>query len=107
MKTRIQVASDLHLEFTGMDCDLDTATEYSRDILIVAGDLAEGTNGFDWLRHQCSFSDVVFVCGNHEYYGHDIDEVDAQFRQLDERNPNFHFLQMDTIELYEIGRAHV
>lgn len=105
MKTRIHVASDIHLEFTGMGCELDTVAENARDILIVAGDLAEGTRGFEWLRDQCSFSDVVFVCGNHEYYGYDIDEIDAKFRQFEKEIHNFHFLQMDTIELYGVKIA--
>jgi Icc-related predicted phosphoesterase len=105
MKTRIQVASDVHLEFTGMGCDLDTVSEESRDILIVAGDLAEGTRGFDWLRYQCSFSDVVYVAGNHEYYGHDIDEVDKRFRDFANTIPTLHFLQKDTVELFGLKIA--
>lgn len=88
-----------------MGCELDTVSEQARDILIVAGDLAEGTRGFDWIKYQCGFSDVVFVCGNHEYYGHDIDEVDAKFRQLSKEIHNFHFLQKDTVELYGLKIA--
>ena len=53
---KIQIISDIHLEFSGMDRELDPVTEVERDLLIVAGDLCEGTNGFDWLRHQCSLS---------------------------------------------------
>jgi Icc-related predicted phosphoesterase len=88
-----------------MEAPLDTVAEQSRDILIVAGDLAEGTRGFDWLNEQTEYSPVVFVCGNHEYYGHDIDEVDAKFRGLALINKRFHFLQKDTFELYGVKIA--
>lgn len=105
MKIQIHVASDLHLEFTGMGCELDPVAENARDILIVAGDLAEGARGIGWLLHQTAISDVVFVCGNHEYYGHDIDEIDKMFRNLDNDVPTFHFLQMNTVELFGIKIA--
>ena len=105
MKVRIQVASDLHLEFTGMGCELDCVSEQARDILIVAGDLAEGTRGFDWLTYQTEFSDVVFVPGNHEYYGHDIDEVDKKYRDFAAKNSRIHFLQQDTVELFGLKIA--
>ena len=105
MKKHIHIASDLHIEFTGMGCELDTVCENSRDILIVAGDLAEGTRGFEWLRNQCSYSDVVFVTGNHEYYGYDIDDVDKKFRQFEKETPNFHFLQMNSVELFGLKIA--
>ena len=95
----IHIASDLHLEFTGMHCELDEYITNKRDLLIVAGDLAEGWAGADWLINQCKYSPVVFVCGNHEYYGHDIDEVDSFYGELDEQYPDFHFLQMNTIEI--------
>ena len=105
MKTRIQIASDLHLEFTGMDAELDVVAQESRDILIVAGDLAEGTRGFDWLTYQCSFSDVVYVAGNHEYYGYDIDSIDKEMRSLASQLPNLHYLQKDTVTLFGIKIA--
>jgi len=88
-----------------MGCELDTVSEEARDILIVAGDLAEGTRGFDWLTYQTEFSDVVFVPGNHEYYGHDIDEVDKKYRDFAAKNSRIHFLQQDTVELFGLKIA--
>ncbi len=96
---KIQVISDLHLEFSGMERELDPLTEQERDLLIVAGDLCEGTRGFDWLMDQCEYSPVVYVTGNHEYYGHSIEEVDEAYTKLDAEEENFHFLQMKTIEV--------
>jgi Icc-related predicted phosphoesterase len=98
-KVKVHVVSDIHLEFTGMECALDVVAMHERDFLIVAGDLAEGLRGEEWLVDQCSYSPVVYVTGNHEYYGHDIDDIDKRFRQLAKKIPNFYFLQKDVIEL--------
>jgi len=75
---KIQVVSDLHLEFTGMSCELDCVAQAERDLLIVAGDTAEGTRGQEWLIRETKEWDqpVVQVMGNHEYYNHDIYFID-------------------------------
>jgi len=75
----IQIASDIHLEFTGMGCDLDSSAMEQRDLLICAGDVAERDRGHDWLNLQSKYSPVVFVAGNHEYYGTSIDWVDTYY----------------------------
>lgn len=102
---RIHVVSDIHLEFTGMHCDLDEYITNNRDLLIVAGDLGEGDNGVEWLKNQTKYSPVVFVAGNHEYYGHEIPDVDKVYRNLDKAVPDFHFLQMDVFEFEGIRIA--
>lgn len=96
--TQIHVVSDIHLEFTGMGCELDGFAMDNRDLLIVAGDLAEGRRGEEWLTLQTKYSPVVYVTGNHEYYGHEIDEIDKFYRELDKKLPAFHFLQCNTFE---------
>ena len=47
---RIQIVSDIHLEFTGMGCELYPRAEEKRDLLIVAGDTAEGSGGREWIH---------------------------------------------------------
>lgn len=96
--TKFQIISDLHLEFSGMDRALDPVAEVERDVLIVAGDLCERDNGTEWLRRQCEKSPVVFVAGNHEYYGAEIDEIDSFYRGLENEINNFYFLQQDVVE---------
>lgn len=95
---KIQIVSDIHLEFSGMERDLDPIAEVERDLLIVAGDLCERDNGDEWLRRQCKHSPVVFVTGNHEYYGADLDEIDEHYRQLEDELDNFHFLQKNVLQ---------
>jgi len=58
----LQVMSDLHLEHAPFYPEQSDA-----DIVVLAGDIATGSDGVLWARDmfQCS---VIYVCGNHEYH---------------------------------------
>jgi predicted phosphodiesterase len=64
---RLHVLSDLHLErgIQGM-----AAVE--ADVLILAGDIDNGTRGVDWARNLAAGRPVIYVAGNHEFYGHTL-----------------------------------
>ena len=69
---RVQVMSDLHLEFyrdrgAAFLAALDPS---GADVLVVAGDLTSASLLADALTRLCSkYRDVVYVSGNHEAYG--------------------------------------
>lgn len=102
---KFQVLSDIHLEFSGMDCTLDPVAEVTRDALILPGDIAEGTKALEWVRHQCTISPVILIAGNHEYYGHDIDEIDTAWRVIARSIPNLTYLQCDVLEFMGVRIA--
>ena len=63
---RIQFFSDIHLEFGSCDFPVTNA-----DIVVAAGDIGVGTDAVDWLAQApCP---VIYVAGNHEYYGGDLE----------------------------------
>lgn len=65
---RIQYFSDIHLEFG--ECEFPVT---DADILVAAGDIGVDTEAVVWLAQApCP---VIYVAGNHEYYGGDIDRV--------------------------------
>lgn len=70
---KIQILSDLHLEFYAGDVALlETLDPTDVDVLVVAGDLATVTKGRleHALRVLCKmYPNVVYVEGNHEFYG--------------------------------------
>lgn len=74
---RIQLASDLHLEFLRgyFRGERLIAPAHQADVLVLAGDIEKGTAGVEL------FSDwptpVLYVLGNHEFYGRDLDRVRA------------------------------
>jgi 3',5'-cyclic AMP phosphodiesterase CpdA len=69
---RIRVLSDLHLEFEPFEPPTVPA-----DVVVLAGDIGNGTMGLDWARERYAGTPVVYVPGNHEYYERDVGEVDA------------------------------
>lgn len=76
---KIHYASDLHLELNGnVPRPLQNL---DANILILAGDIcsyAERDNFSQYLddvRSSCEFTDIIYVLGNHEYYGLYYDEA--------------------------------
>jgi predicted phosphodiesterase len=72
---RIHVLSDLHLErqaFSSPDVDAD--------LVILAGDIATGTGGVEWARSWAHERPVLYVAGNHEFYGHSTPGLLEQLR---------------------------
>ena len=60
---RVQVLSDLHREFGGVEFNFDDV-----DLVVFAGDVNVGEKGFLWIREKISKIPVLYVLGNHEYY---------------------------------------
>lgn len=101
---KIQVVSDLHLEF----CDVDICNINYADVLILSGDImiAEkvlkpeselGVRFRNFLK-RCSerFAHVVYVAGNHELYGGYWNKSFDQLRMACGVHDNIYFLERDT-----------
>lgn len=71
-------------------------------ILVCAGDISEGTNGIKWVQQfDC---DIVYVCGNHEFWHGDYYDVLKNIERLTSQ-PEFNhikFLHNKTVELYGV-----
>jgi Icc-related predicted phosphoesterase len=68
---KLHILSDLHTEFADFDPPKTDA-----DIVVLAGDIGVGTGGIEWAARQFPDAPVVYVPGNHEFYGHDIGITD-------------------------------
>ncbi|EQD64109.1 metallophosphoesterase, partial [mine drainage metagenome] len=42
------------------------------DVVVLAGDIHAGVKGITWARKHFCLSPVIYVPGNHEYYGEDL-----------------------------------
>ena len=73
---KIQVLSDLHLEHGGYAPEHHPAT----DVIALAGDLAPYTEGLveRLSEHWANGPHILYVLGNHEFYGTEIDEARGQ-----------------------------
>lgn len=85
---RIQFASDLHLEFFARRFPAFRGIEPAEaDVLVLAGDIAHGASVFDLFADwHCP---IVFVPGNHEFYGGAIAPVLQAILQRAGAEPNF------------------
>lgn len=77
---KIQVVSDLHLEHGGSL----PAHHLEADVIALAGDLAPYNQGLvERVRERWSSAPhVVYVLGNHEFYGTGIDETRARLAEV-------------------------
>ena len=101
---RIQVISDVHVEFHG-----DAGLAFSQrldptdvDVLCVVGDYAvdRGPMLLNALAHLCArFPQVVYITGNHEYYGSSRASVADKLADFDAKVGHFHWLENRAVEI--------
>jgi predicted phosphodiesterase len=66
---RLHVLSDLHVEMAPFELDGGAAGAHDADVVVLAGDTATGTRGVRWAQEHAGGRPVLYVAGNHEYYG--------------------------------------
>lgn len=73
---KILVMPDLHLEFLGDHGKSFLSRKWpEHDVCVIAGDLSSAKHlAASVHRVSDTFSEVVYVPGNHEYYGSSIGE---------------------------------
>ena len=64
----------------------------------MAGDIHEGTQGLEWAASVAAGRPVIYVPGNHEFYGADLQGRAAEMRQV-AHELGIHFLDNDTLVL--------
>jgi predicted phosphodiesterase len=102
---KIQLASDLHLEFLQHDHPGERliAPVTGADVLVLAGDIANGADALslfaNWNSSNSSSAirvPVVMVAGNHEFYGHPIEPMRLKMKEAAAAN-NIHFLENESV----------
>jgi Icc-related predicted phosphoesterase len=83
---KLLVLSDLHLEFSNLLLPANDA-----DVIVLAGDIWKGDNGIHWARATWPNKEIVYVAGNHEFYGKNRLETLAKLR-IAARETGVHFL---------------
>jgi Icc-related predicted phosphoesterase len=97
VRLRVWHFSDLHLEVTSQwQLPLQRPTF---DVAAVAGDLiTHADRGVKWLLENVPNKQVVYVLGNHEAYGEDIDRTLEKARRL-AHGTHVHVLENDFVEI--------
>lgn len=93
MKIRLHVLSDLHLEQQPFD-----AADVDADVIVLAGDIDRGTRGVEWAARWCETRPVLYVAGNHEFYGHAMPGLIEELRAAS-AGSTVHVLENDEVRL--------
>lgn len=64
---KLHIMSDLHVDLLRNHAFTPPRTE--AEVVILAGDIHHGTEGLTWARRHFPEQMVIYVAGNHEYYG--------------------------------------
>jgi Icc-related predicted phosphoesterase len=86
---RLRIFSDLHLEFVDW-----IPPPVAADAIVLAGDISVGLQGVQWARRQFPETPVVYVPGNHEFYGARLPDALEELRAEAQRL-GVHFLDGD------------
>lgn len=93
---KLQIVSDLHL--SRANCEIP---DVAADALVLAGDIHRPAPAIAWAR--ALDIPVVYVPGDHEYYGSSLTQTDLLLRQLS-RNSNVSVLNCQELRL---GRVRI
>jgi len=90
---KVLVLSDLHVEFE--DSTIDTSNV---DVVILAGDIHIKKNGVKWINENIQKTPVVYVLGNHEFYGKAYPKLVHDLKKST-IGSNIHILEKDSISV--------
>ncbi len=101
-RLKIQVVSDLHVEFHRDDGQtlVEEIGGTEADVLVVAGDLAPAGRLAGALSKLCARGcPVVFVPGNHELYRASPRSLASVRLTIEKEQPNLHWLEEEIVEI--------
>lgn len=93
---KIQVISDLHMEFGS-----ELLHYTGADLIIMAGDVHIGTKGVEWMQTLQIDTPVIYVLGNHEYYKGNYPKTLHKIKEAAE-GTNIIVLENDTVLIDDI-----
>lgn len=90
---RVHILSDLHLETGPIHLPSVDA-----DVTILAGDIHTGCRGIEWAARTFPDRPVLYVTGNHEYYGETVSGLGTALRRA-AAGTTVQVLECETVEL--------
>ncbi len=90
---RIQLLSDLHIEFADHNY-----TEVDCDVVVLAGDIHVKDHGLQWARDNIKAKPVIYVLGNHEFYGKTFQKHIKALKEAS-AGTNIYVLEQDSVTI--------
>lgn len=91
---KLLVLSDLHLEHRSPKHPFVRGNDEHADVVILAGDIHVGVLGLEWARRTFPNKEIVYVAGNHEFFGQRWDTLIESMREA-AQTFGIHFLEND------------
>lgn len=85
--------SDLHIEFESPNIKIPEV-----EVIILAGDVGIGNKGIKWIKEHIKEIPVIYVLGNHEYYGNKYPGLLNKLKE-ETRNTNITLLENEMIKI--------
>lgn len=99
---RLLVLSDLHVEiWRDFAPKFDVAVS-KPDIVILAGDIHTKARAPTWAASVFPGIPVLYVSGNHEFYGGTLDKASDAIREACEPYPDIHYLDCDEFVIHGV-----
>ncbi|MCW5597183.1 MAG: metallophosphoesterase family protein [Rhodocyclaceae bacterium] len=76
---RIYTVNDLHIEMSNWMPTPSTGA--AADLVVLAGDIGRHTHGLEWARTAFAGKRIVYVAGNHEFYGAEYHGMRRELRR--------------------------
>jgi Icc-related predicted phosphoesterase len=92
----VKILSDLHVN----RINPYTYVDHGEHVCVLAGDIAEGMRGVNWaLTNIPKHIQVLYVPGNHEYYGHEYFELTLNYIQHNKSNTHVKVLLNEVVDI--------
>ena len=88
---RIRILNDLHVDLGRVDLP-----QVEADVTVLAGDVRRGKAALTWVRENFPKTPVIYVLGNHEFYGGAVPKLIEDFRRLC-AGTNIHILENNAL----------
>ena len=94
---KLLVLSDLHLE-DNLSLEIQRDAVQAADVIVLAGDIHPAPDGINWARHVFGEKPIVYVAGNHEFFGCEFEAALVMMRQS-AKEQDVHFLENDAVTI--------
>ena len=96
---KLHVLSDLHMEILPYAIQVLDA-----DVIVLAGDIAEGTSGVEWAATLLNSTDahIIYIAGNHEFYHLDLKDTRQKMDDFCQQHTRLHYLENDEVIIGDV-----
>ncbi|MGV8894775.1 MAG: metallophosphoesterase family protein [Burkholderiaceae bacterium] len=99
---RLLILSDLHHELWRQHAPVIDPSVSQPDVVILAGDIDTGAKAVEWAAALFPAIPVLYIHGNHESYGKNLEDVQDAIEVACMATTNVHFLNCSEFQLRDV-----